>query len=60
MLIAFCQADAELNVLVYFDLETTYSTNTIKIAQIACIGPDKLLIIHIFCQPVVFPLILRQ
>ena len=27
LLIAFCQADAELIVLLYFDLEATYATN---------------------------------
>ena len=40
ILIACCQADTELNVLVYIDLETTETTNNIKICQIACIGPD--------------------
>ena len=29
ILIAFCQADAERNVLVYFDLEATDATNDI-------------------------------
>ena len=38
-IIAFCQAYAELNVLVYFDLETTDATKDIQICQIACIGP---------------------
>ena len=40
-MIAFCQADAELNVLVYFDLKTTDATNDIQICQIAGIGPDQ-------------------
>ena len=40
-MIAFCQADAKLNVLVYFDLETADATNYIQICQIAYIGPDK-------------------
>ena len=40
-MIAFFQEDAELNVLVYFDSETTDATNDIQICQIACIGPDK-------------------
>ena len=43
ILLAFCQADAELNVLVYFDLETTDATNDIQICQISCIGPDNYL-----------------
>ena len=38
------QADAELNVLVYF------ATNDIQICQIACISPIKQLIMHIFFQ----------
>ena len=35
ILIAFCQADAELN------LFATNATNDIQIFQIACISPDK-------------------
>ena len=41
-------------------LETTDATNDIQICQIACIGPDKLLIMHILPNQFVFPLILRQ
>ena len=40
-MIAFSQADAEFNVLVYFDLETTDAANDIHIYQRAYISPDK-------------------
>ena len=45
-------------VLICFALETTDATNDNQICQIACISRDKLLMMHIFFQPVVFPLIL--
>ena len=44
------QADAELYVLVYFDLETTGCNYDIKICQIACISPINLFIMHTFFQ----------
>ena len=46
-MIACCQANAELNVLVYFDLEKTDATNDIQICQIACISPDKATYIYV-------------
>ena len=47
------QTDAELNVLVYFDLviwKRQVATNDIQIYQIACISPISVLIMHIFFQ----------